>query len=394
MRKLSFVFVSATLCTAAALAQVSTESTGAISTETREPSAPPVAWVYVSSSSGIEAYDAASNGKLTHITGSPFSAHVGYLVSNGKYVFGSTQSGTDIDAYLIESNGALHYSASTQIPTASDSGCGSASYLTLDHTGASLYNFDYDGIICANNSYQAFKVTESTGKLTYLNNSGGGPELGGPLSFTANNKFAYTSGCFHFSGGIFVFQRNSNGSLTELNINPALPSDPSASYCPALAAADPTNHIAIAVQPYVDYGEAGGPYQLATYTAENSGNLTTKSTSSNMPKVLVSGDTDEAYVTALNMAPSGKLLAVSGPNGLQVFHFNGASPITHFTGLLTADEVDQLYWDNKNHLYAIGNAANKLWIFTVTPTGYSQAPGSPYTIHAPQGLAVLPLPLE
>jgi hypothetical protein len=38
------------------------------------------------------------------------------------------------------------------------------------------------------------------------------------------------------------------------------------------------------------------------------------------------------------------------------------------TGLLTTDEVDQVFWDNDNHLYAIGQAAGKLFVFTGTPT--------------------------
>jgi 6-phosphogluconolactonase (cycloisomerase 2 family) len=383
MRKLSLILLSGAFCTAAAVAQVNTESTGSIPADVVESSTSPVAWVYVSSSSGIVAYHAAPSGKLTHIAGSPFSADVAYLVSNGKYLFGSTQSGTDIDAYSIESDGALRYATSTSIPTASDSGCGSAGALSLDHTGASLYNLDFDGQICANNSFQAFKIKGSTGGLAFLNNSGGSPALGGPISFLGNNKFAYTAGSFHSSGGIFAFRRNSNGSLTALNFNPAIPGG----YTPGGAAADPTDHVATSVQDFVFEGEPSGPPLLATYTADSSGNLTTTSTVHNMPKVLV------VNVTSLNMAPSGKLLAVAGTGGLQVFHFNGASPITHYTGLLTSDEVDQVYWDNKNHLYAIGSTSNKLWVFTVTPTSHGQAPGSPYAINAPGGLVVLPLPL-
>ena len=127
--------------------------------------------------------------------------------------------------------------------------------------------------------------------------------------------------------------------------------------------------------------------QLATYTVNSSGDLTTTSTAANMPKVLVEN------VDVMNMSPNGKLLAVGGSSGLQVFHFNGASPITHYTDLLTTDEVDEIHWDGKNHLYALGYAANKLWVFTITPTSHTQAPCSPYTIHDPGGLAVLPLPL-
>ena len=49
-----------------------------------------------------------------------------------------------------------------------------------------------------------------------------------------------------------------------------------------------------------------------------------------------------------------------------------------------------MFWDNNNHLYAISGAAGKLYVFTVTPTSASQAPGSPYSITAPAYLIVQP----
>jgi hypothetical protein len=105
-----------------------------------------------------------------------------------------------------------------------------------------------------------------------------------------------------------------------------------------------------------------------------------------MPAVDVGGN-----INAVTSSPSGNLLAVAGTVGLQVFHFNGANPITHYTGPLTSADVNQVFWDNNNHLYAMSATANKLWVFTVTPTGYSQAPGSPYSIDSPQDLRVMPL---
>jgi outer membrane protein assembly factor BamB len=127
-----------------------------------------------------------------------------------------------------------------------------------------------------------------------------------------------------------------------------------------------------------------GQPQLATYTADASGNLTTPSTSGNMPGTAV------GFVTNLSMSPSGKLLAVAGQSGLQIFHYNGSSPITAYTGLLTSNDIEQCFWDNANHLYAISQNTGKLYVFTVTPTGFSQATGSPYSIHAPANIIVQP----
>jgi hypothetical protein len=92
----------------------------------------------------------------------------------------------------------------------------------------------------------------------------------------------------------------------------------------------------------------------------------------------------------MSMAPSGKLLTVGGSGGLQIFHFHGAAPPTADTGLLTSDEIDQLFWDHDNHLYAISTTTNRLFVFTITPTHHHEAPGSPYTVEAPQSLAVQP----
>ena len=86
------------------------------------------------------------------------------------------------------------------------------------------------------------------------------------------------------------------------------------------------------------------------------------------------------------------IMAVGGIGGLQIFHFNGASPITKYTGLLTTSTIDKIYWDNSNHLYAISGSAGKLYVFTITPTSYSQASGSPYSVGTPVGLIVQPPP--
>jgi len=216
--------------------------------------------------------------------------------------------------------------------------------------------------------------------------SAASPVFNTPLSFLGNNKFGYSSSCYHYSAGIYEFFRSSTGTLT-LSGNAARTPSPASGnfYCTYLTAADPTNHVAISVQQLSGstWATVGSP-QLATYTAGTSGHLTTKSTFSNMPHTAVQ------FVTDLKMSPSGKLLAVAGSAGLQVFHFNGSYPITHYTALLTTDSIDQMFWDNANHLYAISRSTNKLFVFTITPYSAKQAPGSPYTITTPMNIAVLP----
>jgi hypothetical protein len=92
---------------------------------------------------------------------------------------------------------------------------------------------------------------------------------------------------------------------------------------------------------------------------------------------------------SLSISPSGAFLAAGGSRGLQIFHFNGASPITSLTDVLTTDNIGPMLWDNNNHLYALtpfqtngGNTSGqgKLHVYAVTDSGATEAPGSPYSI--------------
>ena len=105
--------------------------------------------------------------------------------------------------------------------------------------------------------------------------------------------------------------------------------------CVANATADTTNHLALSV----NYNDGNVPDQIATYTVNTAnGDLSTASTYTNMPATAVFS------VLTTRMAPSGKLLAVGGTKGLQLFNFSGTSQVTARTGLLTTTEIDQVTW--------------------------------------------------
>jgi hypothetical protein len=375
----------ATLCAEVTFAQVSSMQ---IETSIQAPAmVTPVAFVYVSNSPSannneIQAFAAAPNGRLTAVTSSPFPADVQGMALNGNTLFGT--NGVSIFGFSIASDGALNPTTSINAQQL-NGGCGGPVSLFFDHTGATLYDDDFDGDSCANTAYQSFHIDGSTGDMTYLALSQSSAAFNVPLSFIGNNVYAYGSTCYHFSPLIFGFMRNSDGTMTYLNSNTPMPLAGTGNfYCPYLATADPTNHVAVSVQQLTgNWGQVGLP-QLATYTADSAGNLTTASSFSNMPKTAVHA------VTNIWMSPGGKLLAVGGTAGLQVFHFNGGKPITHYTGLLTTKEVDQFFWDNDHHLYAISRSAGKLFVFTITPTSVRQALGSPYTITNPLNIIVLP----
>lgn len=380
--------VLAVICASVVLASAQISSSSTKTNSAVATTSSPAAFVYVSSTKSgstnqVNGYAAAADGTLTPIPGSPFPASLNYLAVTGHWLFGVLQSSSPIDngeiiaSYSLASNGALTFKDKTD---AVESGGGIIS-IYLDHTGSSLYSDYYT----TNNDYLNYSVNHSTGALSYVSTLPEGPADFTPLNFIGNNVYAYTSSCYHFDPFIITMKRASDGSLTRTSDNSTFPTEKSGGiYCPYEAATDPTNHIAIALQPLTANWDSDGLWQLATYTADASGHLTTTSTNENMPTVSVGSVID------YGMSPSGKFLAVGGSLGLQLFHFNGANPITKLTGDLTASPVDQLFWDNANHVYAISRSGGKLYVFTVTSTGAKQAPGSPHKISGPANIIVLP----
>lgn len=340
------------ICTTASLiAFVALLTAGPAFTQTQydkaAKAAAPSAWVYVvgapegtdtsSNTIAIYGYQAAADGRLTPIPGSPFTDGVPAdtntlsIAVNGKYLFLLSESEETITAYGIGSDGALTLSHTTDVP-ASDIGCGSVMWDVLDHTGASLYVFDWAGESCSNWSALFFAVDKSNGQVEYLNSAGNSQTYVAhqalPFTFIGNNKFAYGSKGYP-SQSIAGFKRNSNGSLTALDIDPPMPKDRSGSHYSVWnpLTADPNGNLAVGVVSTGPEPSDVGETQLAVYTADSSGKLTTTSTYANMPKALTGG------LDSMSMSPLGNLLAVSGKNGLQIFHFNGSKQITPYTGL-------------------------------------------------------------
>jgi hypothetical protein len=361
----------------------------------------PVAYVYVantpsnSSTNQILAYSVAPDGRLTPVTGSPYAEDVTSMAVNGRYLVAASRLTPEVSSFEIQSDGALSYTATANFGQYNSSNdCGDAGQLFFDHTGASLYIQEFNGSdACANTVVASFAVKGSTGDLSYLGTdvTGAFPGDNSAAYFTGNNRYAFTavnSGCMYYD--TYGFVRAANGNLTSLDFTHNSPTPPAGAsgYVPNLAAADSINHVAFTEQPANPPGCASGPLQLATYTVSSNGDLSTASTYENMPATKI--------VTAydMKMSPSGKLLAVAGQEGLEIFHFNGAAPITKYTGLLTADPVVQMFWDNSNHLYAISPSTGKLRVYTITPTDFEEPAGSPYEIEEPDNLIVQPLPLS
>lgn len=361
-----------------------------------------VAYVYVAGTTTaganvIHGYYASSTGALSAIPGSPFPVDpckvapycgVGSITLNGKWLFGA--DGYDIDVFSMAADGALKQTATDPVGTLAKSGpvmpAGGPGSVFLDHTGATLYDAYFNLNGTGNNGYQAYAIDEENGHISLINQISGGPSDGGTLTFIGNNAFAYSSSCYHGTPEIYGFQRESDGGLAVLDSSPGFPTPPSGDYyCPLGGAADPTNHLAVAVEPTPDDSFQGtAPYQFASYTVNGStGTMSTTNTYATMPS------TKTGQPATYWMSPDGKYLAAGGSAGLEVFRFNGAAPLTALTGLLTTDAIQRVWWDSSHHLYAVGATDNKLFVFTVTSSGATAAPGSPHAIPSPSGLDVM-----
>ena len=386
-----FICLLATLCTGAALAQT------AIDPAYQRPDATssPVAYVYVSRPTHLDGFAVSSSGKLTPVPGSPFSnISVYHLSVTKKYLFGASDDHEHIITYSIASNGAVKKVSSVDAQNSSHGGESDCCFgpQKLDATGTTLYNqTDNSGDLWQ----EAFKI-ESNGDLQFIGNGQSGdfegtPSEPGEISVLGNNKFAYQTGCDDdvvTEQETGAYKRESNGLLVGLSrISMELPKAKSGEvYCPYSLATDPSDHLAFTLQARnVNEGFSVGPLLLASYTADSKGNLTTKSTMENMPSVAGnSGD-------AMSISPSGKLLAVSTAGGIQVFHFNGADPITKFTGVLHSSETFlQFGWDKDNHLYAL--STTNLHVYEATSTEIKEVSGSPYSI--PEASSVIVLSLQ
>lgn len=363
----------------------------------------PAAYVYVSSMYGgtatqVVGFSANADGQLTPIPGSPWADELWNMAANGTFLFGSDNVPSDmpprnIYSYRIGANGALQYLGATDIESGgSDYACNSGGgFVTLDHTGSYVYSLETDADCTSQETtVHSFKVNQTTGLLNSVGESTPtSNNLGAPLTVSTNNAFAYdfAAGADGASGYICGFAKAANGGLTALGSN--CTNNPLPSGMPAgwqdyqgSAAADTTNHLALAVQYYPPNGAP--VVKIATYAINTStGALTTSSTFLNMPESLVT-------YPWIAMSPSGKLLAVGGSNGLQIFNFNPNGQATAATGLISRAPITEMYWDNSNHLYAISNADSTIHVFTVTPTSATEVQGSPWTVAHPVTMIVQP----
>src|ERR1700721_848484 len=173
-----------TLWSAVAFAQIATTQTDATIQNST------VAYVYVSNNNqNTKAFAAASDGKLTPVSGSPFrTGYVASMAVNAKYLF--LTDTVYIYSFSIASDGAIRKVASINAQKHNPGSYGGPGILFLDRTGATLYDTDF---YCCGDSdaYQFFNINNSTGKPSYLGVTQATWDYWEPLSFSGNNMYAY-----------------------------------------------------------------------------------------------------------------------------------------------------------------------------------------------------------
>jgi hypothetical protein len=356
-----------------------------------------VANVYVQTTKGVNVYNATAAGKLTLVKGSPFST-LGYMQGiNGKYLVsvGSWDVGTNLFSYEIKSDGGIGPVVSalrTQDYAGSECGNFYPAYhdATLDHTGKYFYLhlLDQSTPAPACEAWQSYLIGPH-GELSFLGDYVSDQALGA-LTISSNDSYIYGSTDWSSgSTGILAYTKTSSGDLVA---NPSftetdLLSNPSNGWPYYLIGgpkADPAGHLAAVVFASPNpLGPTDGPWQMASYTInEATGGIVSTNTWKDMPV------THEASFAGLRMSPSGKVLVVVG-DGLELFHFNGAAPMTPFKYLLPdAGFFVEAGWDNNNHLYAFSvpqSGPSGVYAFTVTPTSISPVPGSPFKLTGADG---------
>jgi hypothetical protein len=349
----------------------------------------------------IYGFTASSTGKLSALPGAPWNPAGVMIGITGPWFL--TLGEDLLHSYEMSANGSievmeqydrdsLYAGLYSDYPGANcGSGPNSQNNAVLDHTGQYVYllNVDAGNGTCV--AYQSWLLNHPNDAgdpnwdgYTELNTTAG--QTADLPSILGNESFAYADltlgnpGITHIhSSSVIGFQRESTGMLNLMQFHETDPTLVGGAYAPYRPDASPTGSYLVLQL----YANGLGMGQLGSYTVDPSGNIASTNTTADMP-------TSPFYITGTTFSPSGNLFvtyadngATAGAgNGIEIYNFNGAAPLTPNTALLSGTPIDQVAWDSSNHLYAISQSTNTLYVYTVTPTSVTQdtawSIGSPF----------------
>ncbi|HWG21926.1 MAG TPA: hypothetical protein VG225_15455 [Terracidiphilus sp.] len=381
VRGLGLVFSLVLVSTLAACSLVQLDSQAATASTTTSTGA----YVYIQiqgPEGSVYGFRASPTGHLSPIHGSPFKP-AGEIVGGTPTKFFTL--GKDlVHSYTIAPDGAIGLQMA-QIPIFEYAGsrCGGdttgVNGAVLDHTGKYVYVLLEDGGDWSCSAYQTYKIN-SDGSFSFDGDTeeNWGDQIGEPdpysvglPSILGNESFAYADESAGHESSTVGFRREDSGALQVMpQFAETDPTLANGYYVPYSPDASPSGSYVV-VQLYPDDGT---PAQLASYTVDSVGNISTTNTSNNMP-------TSAFPEPRTTFSRSGNLF-VAYEDGIEIYKFNGAAPLTLYKTLLYGTPIDDVKWDGSNHMYAISSYNSMLYVFTVTSTSVTEdtalSIGSPF----------------
>ena len=353
----------------------------------------------------IAGFAVAQDGSAQALPGSPYNEPGLSLVSHAGYLFGS--DGANIVTYARKNDGSLRKISSINgTQYCPWKGCATLG-LQLDNKGKDMYTFQYyyDG---SNNAILSWKVSPA-GDLSYMPGLFASPIYatvsGWPLSFTGDDRYAYTWAVCKWSSGPFGTARQNNGTLQYLTpgAEPPPPTYPGGYVgCTDYAIASPAGFAAI--EWTGGYCCDSNAVLLASYTINPDGTLELVAGSGQVPRILAGSSLCGSYCSPASFDPSGKYLLVVGSGtssgATQVYQLQPdgkLQPAGDPQQWRLSPAFGYAGWDNAGHAYAVGtscsqqnNCISQLYIFNFNAGRLTLAPGSPYPVSGTAaGVAVM-----
>ncbi len=346
----------------------------------------------------IEGYAPNPDGSLVPVAGSPFATDklLFGTVGAGQFLF--AVDGYSVYSYGVHSDGCISLENTAAVGQGpQDNPYTGPTRLYFDPNTSNLYSYDF--VPSEEAFFASYNFEPQSGAVTMLSQTNTDmANNGGLLSFDATGKYAITADCSTRDGTVVsIFQRSSNGTLSSSPFAYApLPATPDkTAFCPWGAASDRAGHIVVAgnVCNNPMPCESLGSWELAIYSIDSSGTMTTASTSQNMPVL----DAISDYISPFSyeFSPDNRYFAIGSYTGIEVFLWdrNAATltliaTVNNTQGSCNAQGCSgkgygNLAWDSNHHFYTwIGN---QLVAYEVSDSAVTQAPGSPYPVHHPRG---------
>ncbi len=339
-----------------------------------------VSFVFTAGANNMTAYAVNSDGSLVAAPGSPYANPTdSQIVTNGANVYTVDSNQATLKIYSINSsNGTLTPGSTTNAITGNtDNPADLVDYLSMDHTGTSLYIGQFDS---SGDDGVAFWSVGSAPTATFRQWDGLGEYFGPPLVWSPDNVYGYSGNCYHASWTVFSYTRASDGTLSKISFRqPAPPTPGSDMPCPIAFAVSAKGYLAIGASA----NPQGGTFSVGIYAIHSDGSLSLVSAAATASN---GGSTGGAPM-GINFDPSGSFLAVAGNGGVQTFALSSSGTLSAVGSPQSAGtQFENVAWDKSNHVFA--TTATQLYVWNANNGQLSAAPGSPVT--GGRGVAVLP----